>query len=157
MKRGALLVRDMEKSLAFWRDALGLAVWAEGRVGPDHPSFHRLLGVPAGHARYVILHSPPLALGMVGLFELLEPGAAGGVRRENDGALNAGEVALVFECGDVERIHAAVQAAGLTVICPPTRFELPEAGVETLEMTFRDPNGVAVNCIQSRGVKALVP
>lgn len=38
---------------------------------------------------------------------------------------------------------------GLTVLCPPRRLVLKQHGVESLEMTLRDPNGVLLNFIQS--------
>ena len=148
MKRAAIIVRDMPASLAFWRDMIGLRVWAEGRIGPDHPSFHKLLAVKPCHARYVILNAPPVALGMVGLFELREPAPTATARRDSEATLNVGEAVLVFTCDDIGRIAAAVGSAGLPVLCPPTRFQLPELGIESREMTFRDPNGVAVNVIE---------
>jgi hypothetical protein len=55
----------------------------------------------------------------------------------------------VFHSDDVAAVHARAVERGLTVVCPPLRFELPEIGVESLEMTLRDPNGVGVNCIQT--------
>jgi hypothetical protein len=40
-------------------------------------------------------------------------------------------------------------AMGLTVLCPPTRLVLKAHGIESLEMTLRDPNGVLLNFIQN--------
>jgi len=40
-------------------------------------------------------------------------------------------------------------AMGLTVLCPPTRLVLKAHGLESLEMTLRDPNGVLLNFIQN--------
>jgi hypothetical protein len=35
------------------------------------------------------------------------------------------------------------------VLCPPTRLVLKQFGLESLEMTVRDPNGVLLNFIQN--------
>jgi hypothetical protein len=49
----------------------------------------------------------------------------------------------------VRRIHRGALAMGITVLCPPTRLVLKEFGLESLEMTVRDPNGVLLNFIQN--------
>jgi catechol 2,3-dioxygenase-like lactoylglutathione lyase family enzyme len=149
MKRAAILVRDMERSLEFWCDGLGLKVWREGRVGPDNDSFHRLLGLTPCHARFVILRSGELELGMVGLFQVIDPPLVAQAHLDRGAQVNAGEVVLVFHTDDAEAVHARALERGLTVVCPPVRCVLPELGVESLEMMIRDPNGVGVNCIQT--------
>jgi catechol 2,3-dioxygenase-like lactoylglutathione lyase family enzyme len=155
LKRTAIIVTDMERSLRFYRDVLGLGVWVEGRLGRDVPAIFRLLGLPPGMVRWVILQSADVDWGMVGLFELRRPAppkvaAAGRSARQ-------GEACLVFHTLDVEAVHRGARAMKLPVICPPTLLEIAERGVLSKEMTLRDPNGVMLNFIQTlrAGVKAL--
>jgi catechol 2,3-dioxygenase-like lactoylglutathione lyase family enzyme len=148
LKRTAIIVRDMERSLRFYRDGLGLNVWVEGRSARDIPALYQLLGMPPCTVRWVILQSEDVDWGMVGLFELTDPAPLDDTHPNVDRA-NRGEACLVFHTPDVERVHALARQIGLTVLCPPTRLELPQHGVESLEMTLRDPNGVLVNLIQN--------
>jgi catechol 2,3-dioxygenase-like lactoylglutathione lyase family enzyme len=135
LKRTAIIVTDMERSLRFYRDVLGLGVWVEGRLGRDVPAIFRLLGLPPGMVRWVILQSADVDWGMVGLFELRRPAppkvaAAGRSARQ-------GEACLVFHTLDVEAVHRGARAMKLPVICPPTLLEIAERGVLSKEMTLR--------------------
>lgn len=148
LKRTAIIVRDLERSLTFYRDLLGMNLWIEGRAGAELPALHQLLGMPPCTTRWVILQSADIDWGMVGLFELTHPEPEDDVHA-NRSRVNRGEACLVFHTPDVERIHRGAQELGLTVLCPPTRLELRQHGVASLEMTLRDPNDVLVNLIQN--------
>ena len=148
LKRTAIIVRDMERSLSFYRDVLGLNVWIQGKAGSELPELHQLLGMPLCTTRWVILQSEDVDWGMVGLFELSNPT----LEDEHHPAIdrvNRGEACLVFHTPDVERIFAAAVELGLTVLCPPLHLVLRQHGVESKEMTLRDPNGVLLNFIQN--------
>lgn len=148
LKRTAIIVRDMRRSLRFYRDLLELKVWAQGKSGREIPALCRLLGAPPCTTRWVILQSDGVDWGMVGLFELTKP-APPADRHRSERRANRGEACLVFHTPDVERIWQGARRLRLTVLCPPTRLELPEYGIVSKEMTLRDPNGVLVNFIQS--------
>ncbi len=148
LRRTAIIVRDMQRSLRFYVRILGLNIWVQGRAGADNPALHTLLGAPPCTVRYVILQSGQVEWGMVGLFELSDPPPADDTHHAIDRA-NRGEACLVFHTPDVRRIHRRARAMGLTVLCPPTRLALPAHGIESLEMTLRDPNGVLLNFIQT--------
>jgi catechol 2,3-dioxygenase-like lactoylglutathione lyase family enzyme len=147
MKRAAIVVRDLARSLEFYRRVLGLAVWVEGEAGPDNAVFARLVGLPPCHIRYVILRAAGVTQGMVGLFEI-RGASLPECTHADPAAANLGEVVLVFEASDVEAIHRDAAEAGLRVVCAPQHLRIPELGVESLEMSLRDPNGVLVNLIQ---------
>lgn len=148
LRRTAIIVRDMERSLQFYGKVLGLNLWRQGEGGADNPALHMLLGAPPCTVRYAILQSEDVEWGMVGLFELTDPAPADETHPAIDRA-NRGEACLVFHTPDVRRIHRAALAMGITVLCPPTRLVLKEHGLESLEMTLRDPNGVLLNFIQN--------
>lgn len=147
LKRAAIIVRDLERSLAFYRDALGLETWVQGECGPDNAHFAQLLGLPPGATRFVILRSGEAMLGMVGLFEVRAPDIDA-VSIAQPERVHRGEVALVFHTDDIQSVHARAQTLGLTIVCAPLRLRIASIGVDSLEMTLRDPNGVLVNCIQ---------
>lgn len=148
LKRTAIIVTDMEASLRFYRDVLGLTVWVEGRGGKEMPAMFRLLGAPVGKVRWVILQSDKVDWGMVGLFELRRPSPPR-LRRATLRQANLGEACLVFHSPDVDAVHRGARKLGLRIVCPPTLLEIAERGVLSKEMTLRDPNGVLVNVIQN--------
>ena len=148
LKRTAIIVRDMKKSLAFYRDVLGFGVWVQGKLGREAPAISKLLGLPPATVRWVILQSEQVDWGMVGLFEVSEPAPAVD-RHRSLARANRGEACLVFHTPDVERIHRGARRLGLRILCPPTRLEIPDHGVVTSEMTLRDPNDVLVNFIKT--------
>ena len=148
LKRTAIIVTDMARSLRFYRSVLGLKVWVQGKMGRDVPAIFRLLGVPPGTVRWVILQSDDVDWGMVGLFELSRP-APPRVRHAKLKQANAGEACLVFHTPDVDGIHRRAKAMKLPILCPPTLLEIADRDVLSKEMTLRDPNGVLVNFIQN--------
>lgn len=148
LRRAAVFVRDLDRSLGLYRDALGLVPWKTEQVD-QHAVLFRLLGLAPASLRFAILQAPvdgqTSEIGMVGLFEVSNP--MPGVLRRPDHAVRVGEVALVFTTRVIDEIAARVTALGLPVICPPTRFEIPGGGLAR-EMTFRDYDGALVNLIQ---------
>lgn len=148
LRRTAIIVRDMARSLEFYQKVLGLRIWREGASGPDNVAFSALLGAPPCRLRYAVLQSDDVEWGMVGLFELTDPEPEDDTHHSIDRA-NRGEACLVFHTADIRGIHRRAKAMGLTVLCPPTRLVLEAFGLDNLEMTLRDPNGVLVNLIQN--------
>ncbi len=145
MIRSALFVRDLAASTRFYRDLLGLdEVFFEGDLSDGNA--WRLLGMPADtKTRAVILKAPGPGVGMVGLFELRDPAPAPVTR--NDACANLGEACLVFYCNDLTPVHARLEEAGGTCLCPPLHLEV-HGQVKQREMTLRDPDGVMINLIE---------
>ncbi len=148
LKRTAIIVRDMDRSLEFYRGVLGMNVWIDGKAGEELPALYRMLGMPPCTTRWIILQSDDVDWGMVGLFEVTGPAPDDEVHPRDD-RVNRGEACLVFHTPDVQRVYEGAQRLGLTVVCPPSTLELAAHGVESREMMLRDPNGVLVNFIQN--------
>jgi catechol 2,3-dioxygenase-like lactoylglutathione lyase family enzyme len=148
LRRAAIIVRDLDRSLTLYRDVLGLTLFKEA-AADQHAVLFRLLGLAPAKARFAILQGAadgtPSELGMLGLFEVSDP--MPGVLRRPDHSVRVGEVALVFLTPAVDSVAARVAALGLSIVCPPTRFEVPGGGLAR-EMTFRDFDGALVNMIQ---------
>jgi catechol 2,3-dioxygenase-like lactoylglutathione lyase family enzyme len=144
LKRTSIFVRDMEKSLAFYRDVLGMRVWMEGGANDDLPAIYQLLGMPPCRTRWAILQSGEADWGMVGLFELTDPAPVDDTHPSID-RVNRGETCLVFHTRAVQELHARAQSMGLTILCPPMRVAFAAHGLESSDMTLRDPNGVLLH------------
>jgi catechol 2,3-dioxygenase-like lactoylglutathione lyase family enzyme len=147
LKRTTLIVRDMERSLAFYRDVLGLNVRAEGQSGDDVPALYQLLGMPPCTVRWVVLQSDDVDWGMVGLVELTDPSPEDDTHPSID-RVNRGEACLVFHTPDVDELYEKARSLGLTILCPPTVLELAQHDAVSKEMTLRDPNGVLINLVE---------
>lgn len=145
MIRSALFVRDLGASTRFYRDLLGLdEIFFEGTLSDGNA--WQLLGMPAGtRTRAVILKAPGPSIGMVGLFELSGPAPEPVTR--NAASANLGEACLVFYCKDLTPVHARLEEAGGTCLCPPLHLEVNNQ-VKQREMTLRDPDGVMINLIE---------
>ncbi|MBM3514572.1 MAG: VOC family protein [Alphaproteobacteria bacterium] len=153
MVRTAVMVSDLERSTAFYRDILGLnGIYAEGEL--THPAGAKLIGMPVGaRVRYRIVKAEGPNRGMVGLFEISNPSPPGMTKRRD--GVNVGEAVMVFYCDDTEAVHKRLIAGNHTVVCPPTVLEVrPKAGVigaegrSQPEMVFADPDGMLINLIQ---------
>ncbi len=143
--RTAIIVTNLERSMAFYRDVLGIPeVYHQGLLTDD--SVSRLLGMPSGtQTRYAIVKGAGPALGMVGLFEIgnhtppaLDHPTAG---------LSRGETCLVFYHANLAELTQKLKAGGHTIVCPAVPLKISDDYTSS-EMTFRDPDGVMINCIE---------
>lgn len=141
--RAALFVRDLDRSVAFYRMLGFTDVYYEGVL--DQASTAAVLHVPAStNCRCCILKHAGLAnYGMVGLFELTSPVPPPVTRPRGEPCL--GEVTLVFYCADLERVRREAPALGALDVWEPTPFV--SARQTSFEMCLRDPDGVLINLI----------
>ena len=145
MVRTAIFVTDLDRSVAFYREVLGLTEeFYAGELTDGNA--HELLGMPVGtHTKAVILKAPGPAFGMVGLFELAKPQPQ---RLSKDNSTtNRGECCLVFYCKNLDPVVACLDAKGHAIICRPIRLQIGDF-LKQREMTFRDPDGVMINLIE---------
>lgn len=150
--RTALMVRDLARSRAFYEAVVGLrGVYLDADLTATLS--WRLLGVPQGTGLHAVILKPleiagrPAPdFGMLGLFQLAE---APPLVPTSPHAVRYGEPVLVFYVADIEAALAAALAQGGQVLSGPERFRLPERGVDVAEAIVRDPDGVAVNLVQT--------
>ena len=130
---------DIARSLAFYRDLLGLPVRGVGELTGDEVD--RITGTPG-----VRLLSADLDLGRGQVLELLEyVGAADGVALglEHPGA---GHIGLLVD--DLDEVHGSLVAAGVTVKSAPVGLTEPGDWHGVRCMTVLDPDGVAVELVE---------
>lgn len=136
LQRATLTVTDLDRSLAFYRDLLGFA--ESSRSHYDTPSLRRIFPVPPGATPELVLldagPDQPRALALLHASGL-EP---------DTGANTAGAPALLFNTRYMDRIHAAMVEAGVTVLLPPTPLNDFSGNPFGREAAYLDPDGVRV-------------
>ncbi len=143
--RTAIVVADLDRSMAFYRQVLGIPeVYYQGHLTDSASG--RLMGMPAdAQTRFAIVKGSGPALGMVGLFEIVNhtPPAL----PHPTAGLSVGETCLVFYHRDLVALTAKLTAGGYEIVCPAVKLQVSER-FQSTEMTFRDPDGVMINCIE---------
>lgn len=138
---GGVTVRDMDVSLGFYRDGLGLEIYFDRRL--DAPYLKEVLGLPFDHIRGVYLRIP----GTEGFVELLE---YRGIERMSAASrpcdYGAGHLCLYVD--DVGAMHARLVGLGFHArsegVVDITAG--PNAGARSCYMS--DPDGYAVELFQ---------
>lgn len=129
MNHVGVSVSDLERSVAFYRDVLGMSVVVRGDFGDDR--YRRVLGLEDPRGRAALLR---LGSFQIELFEFASPAPrAGDINRP------VCDHGITHFCLDVADIHVAYQrlkAEGVRFHCPPEEF----AG-EAIVTYARDPDG----------------
>ncbi len=152
IRRTTLLVRDIERSLPVYRDALGLTVIYDEQLGggTDAEGNRR-----PPTTRLVLLRANDTFIGALGLMQRLdiEPPPP----PENRRAM-PGDVILVINALDLEeRFERIAGTPGVTVATAPTRVEYPapDGGViPVLFSAFWDPDGYFIEVNRILGTPA---
>lgn len=150
--RTALMVRDLERSRVFYQAVVGLrGTYLDADLGAT--TAWKLLGLrPGTGVRALILKPVDIDgqaapdFGMLGLFELADAAPAA---VPSPDAVRFGEPVLVFYVSDLEAALRATVIHGGQVSSGPERFRLPDMPAEVAEAIVRDPDGVAVNLVQT--------
>lgn len=150
--RTALMVRDLDRSRAFYEAVIPLrGVYLDADL--TSTISWRLLGVPEGTGLHAVILKPveiagrPAPdFGMLGLFALADAPPPVEPQRSS---VRYGEPVLVFYVRDIEASMRAAVEHGGTVLSGPERFWIPGMDVDVAEAILRDPDGVAVNLVQT--------
>lgn len=133
----ALCVHDVDTSLRFYRDGLGLDILMDSRFEGDWPA---LFDAPGRALRSVLLGDPAVSAGIVELVTFEGRVDTGPV----PGRPATGFFLLSFFV-DVDPTLARLHELGLGG--PPRRVEQPGPGGPVPMATVRDPDGVLVELI----------
>lgn len=129
-------VANLERSLAFYRDLLGMKVVEEVTFGGE--KYEAILALKGARGRIAILKSGTLA---VELFEFVEPVPK--TAEPSRPVSDHGITHLAIEVDDIAGLYARLQAAGVRFHCPPLHF--PACATATYA---RDPDGNVVEMLQ---------
>lgn len=149
VQRVTLWVRDADRSLALYRDLLGLPV-LEDKLVPG-PYIGRMVGYEAAGLR--IVHLGTGEDGWVGLYELRDATPAPAQLPPPPPRLAHGQATVVFRATGVEALAPRLQAAGYRFLLPPAAYVKAEgtplfpAG-RYIEAIFYDPDGIPVSLIE---------
>lgn len=140
LKRTTLIVRDAERSLAFYRDVLGMTVWYDDEVVLSGRGL--AAGEPGGRTRLVIMQAQDPVIGMLGLLQFVDPPLE--APAEGRERLAIGDVVFVVQADDVAAVRRCLGEHGARVHAEPHAFEVRGASGELIRMTslsFWDPDG----------------
>jgi catechol 2,3-dioxygenase-like lactoylglutathione lyase family enzyme len=141
LRRTTLVVRDVERSLELYRDALGMRV-----------SYDNLIRTPRTAAtddeaerslRLVFMQANDDFVGVLGLMEYRKPRKSQPV---SDLAFEPGTSVLVFNVNDLDqRWDAVTSVPGVEVIDPPSETSYPSydgrSTITVMVSVIRDPDG----------------
>jgi catechol 2,3-dioxygenase-like lactoylglutathione lyase family enzyme len=131
VKRTTLIVRSIDRSVAFYRDVLGLSVWYDDEIVLSG------VGLAAGgrgdRTHLVIMKAADPVVGMIGLLQFTVPPlpAPGGPKLR----LGIGDIVFVMQGDDVHGVHQRALQFGVRVHAAPHRFEVRGADGDELSMT----------------------
>jgi len=155
VRRTTLLVRDIDKSLPLYRDALGLKVIYDQKIGagknPDGSA-------KAATTRLVLLRANDTFIGALGRMQRL--GEPQPKRRKNARTV-AGDAIVVINASDLDSRWAKIKATPhIEVHTAPTRIEYPAADGGVIPVMFSavfDADGHFIEINQILGAPAGTP
>jgi len=140
LKRTTLIVRDLDRSLRFYRDVLGLTVWYDDHIVLSGRGL--AAGAAGDRTRLVIMRAADPLVGMIGLLQWEEPPLPPPARARE--RLGIGDVVFVLQTDDLQAVRSRLGAFGARIFAEPHRFEVRGADGQMLSMTsmsFWDPDG----------------
>jgi len=151
-RRTSIIVSDLDKSLPFYRDRLGMKVFYDQVVEAEATG--QLLGVPKAKVRIVSLTVGDSTTGMVGLISFLSPKIT--PRLEAQKVNPQADVLLLFMAENIDliRTHQILAQAGTPIVCPPTAYDVPERGTIS-GFTCVDPDGITIALMRFGGLEAV--
>jgi catechol 2,3-dioxygenase-like lactoylglutathione lyase family enzyme len=133
-------VADLDRSVAFFRDRLGLEVLVVREVRDDY--FGRIVGLPGSAVRAALLRLPGSAH-HVELFQYLHPAGQAHQPRPCD----PGSTHLSFLVDDLPALFRQLAAQGVAFVSEPVLITAgPNRG--GYGVYLRDPNGILVELFQ---------
>lgn len=151
LRRTTLVVQDIERSLEFYRDALGMAVIYDNLIlSPNDASLEEAERA----SRLVLLRANDDFIGVVGLLQYFKP-----LKETVDLAGTSfleGTAVLLFNVEDLTGTFArAINVEGVVVIDEPTPVSYPsydgESTIDVVVSTVQDPDGFTVEINQLQG------
>ncbi|MBM3512706.1 MAG: VOC family protein [Alphaproteobacteria bacterium] len=140
IRRTTLIVRDIDRSVDFYRRVMGMEMWYDqtmtvgGQVLPA--------GTPGAKVRVAILKGADPAVGMFGLMAFLDPPIEHPPLPKRPLAIR--DAIVVAHANDVNTIHARMAGEYCHVCSPPIDDTVTAADGSTLKLTtmsFFDPDG----------------
>ena len=140
IRRTTFVVRDIDKSLALYRDALGLKVVYDQLIGGGVDKDGKAI---APSVRLVLMRANDTFIGALGLMQRLNNTLA--VPPPEFKKAGPGQMIMVVNVADLEQRWPKIEATPhIKVETAPTRVEYPQAGGGVIPVMFSavwDPDG----------------
>ena len=148
VRRATIIVRDMERSLALYRDVIGLEVNYDTTVTTSGVALPA--GEPGATARLVLLNANDPWVGWVGLMEWVDPAIPA---EDYPRRMGPGDVVLVLNTDNVPgRCEAAKAVPGVTLTAEARLQVYPGRGggpdIRVMGCNFFDPDGILIELNQ---------
>ncbi|RJP15625.1 MAG: VOC family protein [Candidatus Abyssobacteria bacterium SURF_5] len=132
----AISVSDMEKSLAFYRDLLGLEVMMDFEVA-DNRGIETVLGVKGLKMRYVLFNNKGAS---INLLEIRNPKGENVARklRPYDQCIHH----FAFAVDDAEAVYQELKSNGIEFVSPPQDLGMAKA------CAFYGPDGEVIELME---------
>lgn len=154
VRRTTLIVRDIDRSLPFWRDALGLAVVYDQVI--ERPLDAEKPEAGKRSLRLVLLRANDTFVGAVGLLEYVSPRRP--ERAAGEDRPIVGDFIMVVNAADLDARWERVRAVpGVEVLSEPSLVEYPAPGggvIPVMVSMVRDPDGYFIELNQILGKPA---
>jgi glyoxylase I family protein len=148
----AITVADLDRSLEFYGDLLGLEVRDRGMLDPE--LVERMTGLPGAEVEYADVELGTRVLELLA-YRSQDPRRGAPSRQERPGSVH-----IALEVDDAPRVHGRLTEAGFAPLSPPQT--LPDDGSDWAGCVIfyvRDPDGVTIEIVEraTPGVRAAVP
>ncbi|GII78551.1 hypothetical protein Sru01_35330 [Sphaerisporangium rufum] len=139
----AVSVRDLDRSIPFYRDGLGLRMTLDMRVGNE--TMHERLRVPPGTTGRAVYFQGPTRIGQVELIQWDLPVPAG-ARPGRAGEPGVFALSFPVAAEEIRGLYERLVAMGVDCYHPPATSVLPGYGPITMFMC-EDPDGIRVEFV----------
>lgn len=148
LRRTTLVVRDIDRSLALYEDALGMTKSYDRNI--RNPRDAKTDEESELARRLVFLQANDTYIGVLGLLEYTKPRKQQPV---SDLAFEPGTIVLVFNIQDLDqRWEAVTKVPGVEVLSAPSQVNYPSydgsGSISVMVSTIRDPDGFIVELNQ---------
>lgn len=149
LRRTTLVVADIERSLAFYRDALGMRVIYDNHIRTPREANND--DDAERSLRLVFLRANDDYVGIIGLLQYLKPVKP--AAHQGDTPFSTGSIVLLFNSDDVEAAFAkARNVNGVRVIAEPSETVYPgydgKGTIPVMVSVLTDPDGFVVELNQ---------
>jgi catechol 2,3-dioxygenase-like lactoylglutathione lyase family enzyme len=148
VRRTTIIVRDIERSLALYRDVIGLELNYDTTVTTSGVALPA--GEPGATARLVLLNANDPWVGWIGLMQWVDPAIPAG---DYPTRMGPGDVVIILNTDDVAgRCAAAKTVSGVTFTAEPRLQVYPgrDGGpdIRVMGCNFFDPDGILIELNQ---------
>lgn len=131
VKRTTLIVRSCARSVAFYREVLGLSVYYDDEI--ELSGVGLAAGARGDRTHLVIMKAADPVVGMIGLLEFTAPRLPEPAQPKT--RLGIGDLVFVMQGDDVHGVHQRALAQGARIHAAPHDFEVRGADGRMLRMT----------------------